>query len=363
MSIKSIETFVAPGMCIVRVTTDTGAVGYGQTAPQLPKITALILHEQVARYFLGADAGDPDALALQAIEGEMKFPGSYICRAVGGIETALWDLHGKLHDKSVCEMLGGRPRPILAYGSSMRRDIKPRDEADRLKRFQDQYGFKSFKIRVGTPVGHDRDQWPGRSEELVRTVRGTLGDKTGIFVDGNSCYTPRRAIELGRVLEDNDVRHFEEPCPYWELEWTAEVERALKVPIAGGEQDTDLAQFRRMIKMRAVDIVQPDICYIGGIGRAYKVAMMAAEAGMPCTPHSSNLSLVTLFTVHLMGAIPNPGILEFTVESFPNTAQAAYSPVLEVRDGQTQIPGGPGWGVTINPEWMEKAEYRISTKA
>ena len=68
-------------------------------------------------------------------------------------------------------------------------------------------------------------------------------------------HTPKKAIEVGRLLEDNGVCHFEEPCPYWEWEWTAQVTEALDVPVAGGEQDNDLAQWRRMIQMRSVDIV------------------------------------------------------------------------------------------------------------
>ena len=162
------------------------------------------------------------------------------------------------------------------------------------------------------------------------------------------------------MLEENRVGHFEEPCPYWELEWTAEVAAALDVPVAGGEQDTDLAQFRRMLAMRAVDIVQPDVCYVGGITRARRVAQMAAEQGIPCTPHSANLSLVTLFTLHLMAALPNAGpFVEFSIEPSRWT-EGLYHPTLEVRNGEVAIPEGPGWGVTLNPQWLEAADYQIS---
>src|SRR5204863_6105782 len=228
---------------------------------------------------------------------------------------ALWDLRGKQEGKSVCELLGanaGSKRALPVYGSSMRRDITPEEEGRRLARLRETHGFRAFKIRVGKVCGHDEDQWPGRTEALVPTVRRAIGREATLLVDGNSGYTPRRAIEVGRLLEDHGIGHFEEPCPYWELEWTAEVAAALNVPVAGGEQDTDLAQFRRMLDMRAVDIVQPDVCYVGGIARAQRVARMAEERGVPTTPHSANLSLVTVFTLHLMAAIPNPGpFIEF----------------------------------------------------
>ena len=86
------------------------------------------------------------------------------------------------------------------------------------------------------------------------------------------------------MLEDYGVCHFEEPCPYWELEWTKEVADALDVAVTGGEQDCELATWRRMIDMRAVDVVQPDVCYLGGLTRTLRVVAMAQAAGLPGNP-------------------------------------------------------------------------------
>lgn len=363
MKIQRIETYTQGGLCIVRVCTDDGHEGFGQTAPFYADITATVLHRQVAPHVLGEEASDIDRLVDRCVEREYKFPGSYICRAVGGLDTALWDLHGKLADKSVCELAGGRPRPFPAYGSSMRRDIQPADEAERLARLRDTQGFRAFKIRIGKVCGHDEDEWPGRTETLVPTVRAAIGDEVALLVDGNSCYTPARAIAVGELLQEQGVCHFEEPCPYWELEWTAEVTSALEVPVAGGEQDTCLAQWRRMIAMHAVDIVQPDICYVGGFTRAQRVAVMAAAAGIPCVPHSANLSLVTVFSLHLLGAIPNAGpYLEYTIEPDGWTHEL-FTPALAVQDGCVAIPDGPGWGVTVNPAWLARADRQVSEKS
>jgi len=362
LKIKSIETFTSGSLSIVRARTDDGAEGYGQIAPFNADISATVLHRQIARHALGKDPADIDAIADECIEENYKFPWSYVCRALAGLDTAIWDLHGRREKRSVCELLGGKPRSIVAYGSSMRRDIKPADEAERLVRLRDTKGFRAFKIRIGKRTGHDQDQWPGRTEALVPAVRKAIGDDVSLLVDANSCYTPPRAIEVGRLLEDNNVCHLEEPCPYWELEWTAKVTAAIKVPVAGGEQDNDLAQWRRMIRMRAVDIVQPDICYIGGLTRALRVAAMAAEAKMPCVPHSANPSMVTVFTLHMLGAIPNAGPhLEFSIEP-ANWTKDLYYPALKVNDGKVAIPDGPGWGVTVNPKWLAKATHEISER-
>ena len=366
MKITGIDTFANEWVALVRVRTDEGAEGWGQVAPYYADITAQVVHRQIAPHALGKSALDIDALVDRIPELEHKYPGSYLYRAMAGLDTALWDLRGKLEGKSVCELLGGTPRPLPVYASSMRRDITPGDEAERLARLQQEEGHTAFKFRIGKECGHDEDEWPGRTEAVVAAVRKALGDDAKLLVDANSCYTPAKAIEVGRMLESHGVCHFEEPCPYWELEWTAEVAEALDVDVTGGEQDCMMGQWRRMIELHAVDVVQPDVCYLGGINRTLEVARMAAAAGLPCTPHSANLSLVTVFTLHLMGAIENAGpYVELSIEptSYYPWQVGIYDPVLVVQDGKVAIPDGPGWGVEINPAWLASAEHQVSELA
>ena len=362
-AIHSIETFSNRFIGLLRVRTEDGSEGWGQVSPYNADITSLVVHRQIAPYALGSEALDIEKLVEEIPEKEHKFPGSYLRRALAGLETALWDLRGKLENKSVCELLGGKPRPFRVYGSSMKRDITPQAEAERLCRLRDEFGFDAFKFRVGKECGHDEDEWPGRTEKIVPTVRKTLGDQVSLLVDGNSAYTPQKAISVGRMLEDNGICHFEEPCPYWELEWTKQVTDALNLDVTGGEQDCDLTIWKRMIDMRAVNVVQPDVCYLGGVTRTLKVAEMARQAELPCTPHSANLSLVTVFTLHLMGALRNAGpYVEFSIEGtdYYPWQEGIYDPALAVKDGKVQIPDGPGWGVEINPDFLEKSQYQIS---
>jgi L-alanine-DL-glutamate epimerase-like enolase superfamily enzyme len=363
MAIRRIETFANELVALVRVTTDDGREGWGQVAPYHADLTALVLHRQVAPHALGHDEDDIDGLVALVPEREHKFPGSHLFRALGGVETALWDLRGKRDGKSVCELLGGEPRPLEVYASSMRRDIAPDDEAERFVRLRDEYGFRAFKFRIGKECGHNEDEWPGRTEAVVAAVRGALGDDATLLVDANSCYTPPVAIEVGRMLEANGIVHFEEPCPYWELDWTRRVADALDIDVTGGEQDCMLTTWLRMIEIRAVDVVQPDVCYVGGLTRAVRVAALAAEAGLPCTAHSANLSLVTVFTLHFMGAIPNAGpYVELSIEpaEYYPWQEGIYAPTLEVRAGRVEIPSEPGWGIEVDPTWLARAERRVS---
>ncbi|MDH3691920.1 MAG: mandelate racemase/muconate lactonizing enzyme family protein [Gammaproteobacteria bacterium] len=369
MKIKRIETFSTKDVGLVRLTSDDGARGWGQVSTYHSDVSALVLHRQVAVHALGQDISDLSKLGdlLDWIyEKEHKFPGSYMCRALGGLDTAIWDMHGKLQGKTVCELLGGTPRALRVYASSMRRDITPEDEADRFLRLRDTHGYDAFKFRVGAECGRNQDEWPGRTQKIIPTIRKELGDEVVLLVDANSCYQPDTAIDVGRILMDNGICHYEEPCPYWKPNWTKRVTDALPIDVTGGEQDNNLALWRYMIDARVVDVVQPDVCYMGGIERTLRVVKMAGDAGLPCTPHAANLSLVTIFTLHLMGAIQNAGpYVEFSIEQedYYPWQYGVYSELPIARDGKVQIPEGPGWGIEINPDWLEKAEYQTSELA
>jgi len=363
-TIARLETFCNEFVCFVRATTDSGAVGWGQTSTYNADITATVFHRQIAPWALGSDALDIPALIDLIERREHKFPGSYRCRALAGLDTALWDLRGQLEQQPVVALLGGRPRRLRAYASSMKRDITPAAEAERFLRLRDSQGFDAFKWRIAAECGGDVDEWPGRTEQIIPTVARALGDGCAKLVDANSGYSPARAIEVGTLLEAEGIGHYEEPCPYWKLEETKAVADTLSIDVTGGEQDWDLATWQRMIDMRAVDIVQPDVMYMGGLTRTLQVARMAAAAGIPCTPHSANLSLVTMCTMHLLGAIPNAGkYLEFSIEGpdyYPWQQDLFRSDPYAIDGGCVTIPAEPGWGVEINPDWLARARYQKS---
>ena len=366
MNITAIETFSTEFVGMVKVTTDTGDAGWGQVAPYNADITSRVVHRQIAPHALGRDALDIDSLVARIPELEHKFPGSYLRRALAGLDTALWDLRGKLAGKPVCALLGFEAGPgrIRAYASSMKRDITGQQEAERLTRLRDQFGFDAFKFRIAAECGHDIDAWPGRTEDIVKRVAAALDDGVALLVDANSGYSPATAIEVGKFLEDNGVSHFEEPCPYWELEQTREVTNALaplSLDVTGGEQDCELPTWKRMIDEGVVNIVQPDICYLGGLSRALEVARMAAAHGLPCTPHCANLSMVTLFTMHFLRAIPNAGkYLEFSIEGedyYPWQKGLFREDPYAITDGCVTLTDKPGWGVEINPQWLRAARH------
>ncbi len=365
MRLTKIETFATAFVGFTRVTDETGAEGWGQMSTYNSDITAEVLHRQVAPHMLGVEIADLDDLTDRVLEREHKFPGSYMCRAIGGVETAIWDLRGKRAGLPVTSLIGGSPGPLRAYASSMKRDIAPADEAERFRRLRGEHGFDAFKFRIGAECGRGQDEWEGRTEEIIPTIgRAFVGEEVTLLADANSCYAPAAAIHYGRMLQDHGVTHYEEPCPYWELEQTREVTQALDIDVTGGEQDCWLQTWRRMIEIRAVDVVQPDILYLGGIGRTLRVARMAAEAGLPVTPHCANLGLVTLFTMHLLRALPNAGkYLEFSIEGpdyYPWQEGLFVESPYRIEDGQARVSEAPGWGVEVSPDWLSRSMHRIS---
>jgi L-alanine-DL-glutamate epimerase-like enolase superfamily enzyme len=365
MRIARIETYLKKDIPVCKVYADTGDCGTGQCSTYGGGITVKVLHEMLAPMVLGEEALEIERISDKVMDRTMKFPGSFVCRALSGIDTALWDLKGKLFGRPVSQLLGGPLRDsVPMYASSMRRDISPEDEAERLSRLVRQEGFKAVKIRIGAGphamMGADQDMYPGRTEALVETVRKVLGDGVRINADANSSYTAHIAIRVGRVLERFGVFHFEEPCPYPDVESTKEVADALDLYVAGGEQDNSIAQFRRMVAMRAVDIVQPDILYIGGIARARRAAMMAHEFGLACTPHAANRAMIQLFTLHFAAAMPNCLYeQEWTIER-TDWSDGLLERPLEIADGAVKVPEGPGWGIEVSHAWLRDAEVRIS---
>jgi L-alanine-DL-glutamate epimerase-like enolase superfamily enzyme len=362
MKIVKLETFGNEFVTFTRVTGEDGSTGWGQLSTYYADITTEVFHRQVARHALGTSLEDMEDTLQRIYEREHKFPGSYLRRAQTGLDTAVWDLRGKLAGKPVVGLLGGTPGPLRAYASSMKRDITPEDEAARFVKLRDEKGFTAFKWRVGAECGRDQDEWPGRTEAVVPVVSKALGDGIDKLVDGNSCYSPRRAIEVGQILQDNGIGHFEEPCPYWEYDQTAEVRAALNIDVAGGEQDCELSSWQLMIEHQSVDILQPDVMYMGGISRTLQVCRMGQKAGLSITPHAANLSLVTMCTMHLLKALPNAGkYLEFSIEGldyYPWQDRLFRNDPYRIEDGHAIVPDAPGWGVEISPEFLANATHR-----
>ncbi|KIF69411.1 hypothetical protein HY68_13760 [Streptomyces sp. AcH 505] len=357
--ISSVETYISGNVCVVKVSTDDGQFGYGQTAPSEPEITAQVLHRLVAKHFLGRNPWDIATLVEKAVRAEYKYLGGFLMRAISGIDTALWDLQGRATGQPVYRLLGGKFRDkVGVYASSMSRETPVEDELRRIGDAVENYGFTAAKIKVGVRNGRDAELWNGRTAALVPAMRKTFGDAFLLNADANGAYSPGGAVMVGRRLEEYGFYHLEEPNPSWELDNMGYVAQQLDLPIGAAEQEFSLEIVRRMIAERLVDVIQPDVCYIGGLSRARRVAELADTAGIPCTPHSSGHSLIPMFTAHLVLAMPAcTQLQEWSIEQ---AGSQFFAPVPVVKDGFVEISDAPGWGVEILPSFLESAARQTS---
>ncbi len=363
MKIRSIETLTRGSqLAVVRVRTDDGVEGIGQTAPYEVQMSALALHSIVAPHFLGRDPWDVEALVDACLRATYKYPSTFILRAVAGVDTALWDILGKVTGQPVAKLIGGQARDFVPmYASSMSRSISPEAEGERLQALIAEQGFQAVKIRIGDAMGRDRDAAPGRTERIIPWMRQALGDAVDISADANGGYSAGRAIHYGRMLEEYGYFHFEEPTPFTEVDQLVRVSQKLDIPVSGGEQDNSLPQFHRLLSSGAVDIVQPDVGYIGGISRARKVAHLAEACGVPCTAHCANASLLQVFSLHLAVAMPAAWQRqEWSIEQ-DDWADGVYEPRLKVVDGRVPAPTKPGWGVELTPRFLKEASSQVSS--
>lgn len=309
MIINRIETPLAPTQAVARIFTSDGLEGIGQTGCFKAHLTANVLHELVAPYFLGRNPWDVQTLIGQCLTKIYKFSRTFLYRALCGVDTAIYDLLGKVTGQPVYRQLGRDERAeIPVYASSTEPSSRPEDEAERLAGVVAEHGFGSVKIKIGGRMGQDVDALPGRTEQLIPLMHENLGDEIDLAADANGAFSVSKAILVGRRLETYNYYHFEGPRPFQEIANIARVAAALDLAVAGGEQDNVLPHIQRMVDLGAVDVLQFDVCYLGGVTRTRRVAARAENDGIPCTPHCVNQSLVHVFTLHLVAAQPATNI-------------------------------------------------------
>lgn len=306
-------------------------------------------------FFPGKDARDWEALLeeVYVYKSNYKLQNLALWVPLATIEFAVLDLLGKLAGKSMGELIGTVHHPYIhVYRANNYRGKSAEESIELIKKHVFETGAKALKFKLGGRMSHNKDFPPGRTEELVPLVRKTFGDEMVIYADSNGSYDAAEAIRIGRLLEEFKFDFYEEPVPFdWYAE-TKEVADALSVPIAGGEQEPSMRNFRWLIGNHALDIVQPDIFYFGGMIRSMKVARMAEVMGKSCVPHISNSGLGYLYMMHFVSALPNAGPYHEFKGSDTGIPVDCPTSSLESEGGKVKVPGGPGLGLTIDPDYL-----------
>lgn len=356
--IDKLELLHREGVYVVRVRTTKGDEGLAVANGSRMREFYPVFLRRIAPFFQKKDVRFLESLLPKFYRhgSNYKLQGIGLWAPYAATEMAFLDLLGKLTNQSIGELLGGvKRREIAVYRASGHRGNSVDEEIDYLHRLAEETGGKALKFRLGGRMSKNADSLAGRSEALIPRVREAFGDDFTLYADSNSSYDVPNAIRIGRLMEEYDYGFFEEPCPFDHLWETKQVADALDIPIAGGEQEFSMRRFRWTIAHRAVDVVQPDLHYFGGYLRVIRVARMANAAGLPCTVHMSGSGLGYVDMCHLASCIENPG----PHQEFKGATKIPVhcdSSSLKSEQGKVRVPSGPGYGVTIDPDFLAGAE-------
>jgi L-alanine-DL-glutamate epimerase-like enolase superfamily enzyme len=343
--IDSIRLLEKDGEYFIHVRSKDGAEGLSPTNRRTYAFP--LLEEIIFPFLLGKDARTLETEILWDLYrtgSNYKLQGLIFWFAQAWVEFAILDMLGRVADKSVGQMMGGIVRDeIDFYVASGRRDTTPEEEVEYLQSLLEETHANAVKFRLGGRMSLNEDALPGRTEGLIRLAHKTFGDTIDIHGDSNSSYDPEHAIPIGRILEEVGAIHYEEPCRFDHLEETKQVADALTIPVAGGEQEFSEARFRWMIANRAVDVVQPDLHYYGGMIRSARVANMAELAGMPTTVHISG-GFGFIHMLHFASRTKSIGHYQEYKRGIERYADW-FDPHLTITDGRLSVPKGPGLGI------------------
>jgi len=281
-------------ICIVKITTDSGHVGWGEGYGPAGIIKAGIQH--LEQFIIGMDSLETETIWNTMYRRTLDYARrGILVSAISAIDVALWDLKGKIMQQPVYMLLGGKKRDcVIPYATGLyftkcnNLDEKLCDEAKAYVGM----GFKAMKMKVG--LGIERDI------ELVGKIRETIGNDINLMVDSNHAYNLREAIQLANGIEKYNIGWFEEPISPEFYDQYYELRLKTSIPIAGGECEYLRYGFQTLLSSKSVDIIQPDICSTGGITEAKRIATLATVYGVDLVPHSWGTGIALSAAAHFI---------------------------------------------------------------
>ena len=358
--IKTLELLQYNNSYLCRVRSEDGAEGISVAHPDMPVFAPIFLR-RLRSFFIGQDARELDLMLETVIRYNLNFRlnGMAVGLPLATIEFAILDMMGKIAGKPVAQLFGEINNPEVGlYVATEFRELPLEEHFARIKDEVARYDVNALKIKVGFMWGGNRDIYykgiPGKSEKLIPMVREHYGDNMALYADANGYYDVDETIRVGRILEENKYAYFEEPVMFHHFEDIKKVTNELAIPIANGEQDHDFYNFRWLLAHDGLDIVQPDTYYFGGFIRSMKVARMAHAFGKTCVPHMSGGGLGFIYNAIFVSALPNADPHHEFKRFDTHVIYECPTAPPKVINGKMKAPTGPGMGVILDPEFVEK---------
>jgi len=344
-------------MTLIRLETDAGVTGFGEAWGPLGLVAAAL--DVVRPYWLGREIYDRDQVP-PLIYNQRYHLGiqNSVTAVLGGINMALWDAIGKVHGVPLHKLLGGTAlERVPAYASDGYFAAAPGNQLeDQLRGFRDQ-GFPGVKIKIG----HS----PADDARRVALARDVLGPEVALMVDANGNYTVDEALDSMRRIADFDIHFYEEPLPPTDFAGFTALRARAPMPVATGEALYTAWDFKRLIDERCADVLQPDLTICGGIDEAKAVANLARLANLRFSLHVWGGAVGLAAAVHFHAALPpsphterlpHPVMLEYDRGRNALRDELLTTPIPCI-DGHLGVPTGPGLGIEIDWDAVEK--YRI----
>jgi D-galactarolactone cycloisomerase len=371
--ISSQAEFPERNSLLVKITTDEGVVGWGeggQYGP--PEPVASCIRDVFSPLLVGRAIVHPAKIweELYAFSRDFGRKGAYI-EAISAADIALWDIWGKTLNQPIYSLLGGPFRDrVTAYATgcyygenySDQKEVL-RDLAKEAKSYPAS-GFGMLKMKVGLlPIKLDM--------ERVAVVREAIGPEIKLLVDCNHAYNASSAIRMGRELERQGVLWYEEPVLPEDHAAYRRVRDALHIPIAGGECEFTRYGFLELFQHQCIDIAQPDICVCGGFSEWTRIQSLALSFGVLTVPHVWGSGVALSVALHALATVPltphtanpvplqNEPVIEFDQKPNPLRDDLLVEQ-FALEEGAVRVPIGPGLGVTVNEEIVDRYSQKSS---
>ncbi|ARM92325.1 galactonate dehydratase protein (plasmid) [Rhizobium sp. CIAT894] len=358
---------------IVALDTDDGLTGWGECYNHGPDKALPPLLDYLYGFISGQDPTRVEYLVNLLIQQSRFPPGALGLAAISALDHCLWDLAAKAANVPVYKLLGGEVRDrIKVYAGVYTAPDAPaaRDEFDRLK---EGWGFTAFKLSPWRIDMHS-NRWGNvvkASADYFRSLRETVNDEYEIAFDAHAkIFEPVAARQLGNALAPYDPLFFEEPLRPENIEAWGDLKQGLNCTLATGESLYNRNEFLRLLQVKGADLIQPDICVVGGISEMRRIATLAEAFFVGVAPHNPMGPLATAVNVHFSAAAQNFRILEYRL---PKGQAYVYGGLdIEKREGETRYvvdpylpkdgylelrPDRPGWGVEMDEKAMEDEGY------
>jgi galactonate dehydratase len=363
MKITKIDTFLVNlghrNIPYVKVHTDEGIYGVGEAYSCGPDKATVECIRDFEGWLVGRDPRDIEGLWTLLYAGS-RFPGGMVLNAaISGIEHALWDIAGKAAGLPVYRLVGGKCRDkIRVYQSP--RGRTPQELADNAVQLIEKYGYTAIKMG---PLPGEWQAMPWNkalreTEKRVAAVREAVGDDIDIGLDPHArLFEISRAVELCKVVAPFRPMFVEEPLRPENRDAMAKLRELVDVPLATGEMLYTRYEFRELLGLQAVNIIQPDICVAGGLWEQKKIAAMADAHYVTVAPHNPCGPVATAVNVHFAASTHNFLILEYHADD-EGPRRAIVDEPVKLVDGYLEIPEKPGLGIDLNEEALGKYPFR-----